>query len=94
MAGAGDHGVIAVGVALLRTTWMNVYIGHNGQATSLANVPQFAEMMTIKSNDSSFKRPRVKIIVEDEVNDVGAALTTIAEQEGPTLSTTAAATQS
>ena len=83
--GARDHRMLAVGVALPAAARMHVHVGDDAQAAPLADVPQRAEVPAVETHDAGVERVRVEVVVEDEVDDPGAAVRAVAEQERAAL---------
>ncbi len=52
---------------------MHMHVGNHAQAPALADVPQRAEVPTVETHDAGVERVRIEIVIEDEVDDPGAA---------------------
>src|SRR5690349_12518714 len=77
--------MITVGIALARSARMHMNIGHDRQATRLADRPEVAEVAPIEPDDATVERVRIEIVVEHEIKDARAAVFATPEQERPAL---------
>ena len=78
---AGDHRVIAVQLALLRSARVDVNVGNHGQLAGSADSPEFSEIAAVETNDSTIETMIVQIVVQDEIDNAGATVAVAAEQE-------------
>jgi hypothetical protein len=88
--------MVAVGVALIGGARVDVHVGNHAQAALLAHILKLPEVAAVEPYDAGIQRMRVEIVVENEVDDPGVAISAISEQERSALPAagTAAFTQS
>jgi hypothetical protein len=60
-------------------------IGHDGHFPLLADLPQGAEVATVKVHDPCVEAVGVQIVVEDQVEDPGAPVAAPPEEERAAL---------
>jgi hypothetical protein len=58
-----------------------MHIGDDARAALLAYVPERPEIPAVEAHDAGVERMRVEIIVQDEINDPGAAGCAVTEQK-------------
>jgi hypothetical protein len=63
-----------VGLALLRTARMGMYVGHHRQASPFTQVPQAAEMTPFEPDDPGIEAMRVEVIIQNEIDNSGAPI--------------------
>jgi hypothetical protein len=62
-----------------------MHVGDNRQPTRLAEIPQRAEVATIKTNDAGVQAVRVEVVVQNEIDNPSPPIIPPAQEEGSAL---------
>lgn len=81
MAGACDHRVLAVGLALIGPAGMDVNVRDNAQSAPPARIPKRAEKSAVQTYDAGVERMGIEIIIENEIGDAGTGPMTVTKQK-------------
>jgi hypothetical protein len=60
---------------------MSVDVGDDGKVAALTDIPQSAEVATVKTDDAGVQTIRVEVVVEYELNDPSAPRSALTKQE-------------
>jgi hypothetical protein len=73
--------MLTVGLALMNGSRMDVDVGDHAQTAPPADIPQLAEVAAIEADDAGVERMRVKVVVEDKVDDARYVVPLVAQEE-------------